>query len=792
MFNTLWKKSWRDVLQNKGRSFGVILSIAISTFLIGIILVSYSILSREMNVSFLKAKPHALSFRIDSFNENLLTKIKGHPAVKEADARRVITGRIQRKNGDWIPLLLFVLRDYDDVVLDVVKPEIGSWPPGKGEILLERQALSVLRGTIGDEVSLKTQNGIAGKLKLSGLVYDVVLPQAAMENVVYGYVSAETLNSIGGETFFNELNITLSENWLDMRAIRLKAGKLKTWLTENGYDVRNLTIPIPGKHPHYDLLSGNFLIQQIFAILLCFFSGILVFNLTSATLSGQLKQIGVMKTLGARGSQIVMIYLGGAIFFGLIGLLLSLPFAPIVGRLYADKMAVMMNYDIENDSAEIWVYLVTIGLGLCIPLIAASIPILRASQISIREAFVDYGLGQTNFGLSAIDRLLGRVPFLSRPMLIALRNTFRKKGRLILTLCVLSMGATLYMSALNLETTVKTFVSDVQQTKAWGLRVNFKRAYDIQKIRQRLHEISGVKKVEPFFQITSAVIDEGGEAILFLPLICIDPASEMLKFPFLEGRRLNSGKNSIVINQYLANRLPHLKIGDELKLRINDVTRTYRVSGITKTLGEQRGFINFQEAASFAGQENLANGFYINGVSRERSDLSQLRQKVYKKIKENNLELEGLVTSWEGLESLESHFIFIYALILMLTLIAISIGVNGIILSMRANIVERTREIGVLKSIGASKFLLFRIIVGEGLVIGTLSWLLAIVATFPISYLFAYGFGVVLIQYPLPLAMAPYGFVICLPLMLIVSAFSCYFPARSTAKLSVREALLYE
>ena len=83
-------------------------------------------------------------------------------------------------------------------------------------------------------------------------------------------------------------------------------------------------------------------------------------------------------------------------------------------------------------------------------------------------------------------------------------------------------------------------------------------------------------------------------------------------------------------------------------------------------------------------------------------------------------------------------------------------------------------------------------IIGEGLVIGFLSWVLAIVLTLPISYGMAYGLGVVLIQSPLPLALSPSGFIICLFATLAVSALSCLWPAYSTAKLSVRATLLYE
>jgi putative ABC transport system permease protein len=237
----------------------------------------------------------------------------------------------------------------------VVVPEIGAWPPAEGGILIERQALSVLGARIGQQATIKIPDDIGKAFRITGLVHDIVLPQAEMENVVYGYISLSSLARLGEESFFNELNITLSENNRDRGRLKKKAYELESWLGEQGYRVQSIKIPEMGKHPHYAITSGMFTIQRVFGYLCCLFSGVLVFNLFSAALMRERAQIGVMKALGASTSQIRLIYYGTVVCLGLMGLALGMPLAIFSGRMYAACCGVRHSYagcDLPNLAGE--------------------------------------------------------------------------------------------------------------------------------------------------------------------------------------------------------------------------------------------------------------------------------------------------------------------------------------------------------------------------------------------------------------------------------------------------------
>jgi len=111
---------------------------------------------------------------------------------------------------------------------------------------------------------------------------------------------------------------------------------------------------------------------------------------------------------------------------------------------------------------------------------------------------------------------------------------------------------------------------------------------------------------------------------------------------------------------------------------------------------------------------------------------------------------------------------------------------------MGMNVMERTRETGVMRAIGATDWQVMRLVIVEGLIIGVLSWLFGSLLAFPISYLMSYIVNSSIFGVAGEFIFDASGFLIWLGVVLLLSLLASIIPAKNAAKLTIREVLAYE
>jgi putative ABC transport system permease protein len=129
------------------------------------------------------------------------------PQVRDADARRSFQAQIETSPGVWDTITIFAISDYNDIRVNRVLPERGSWPPAKREILIERSALPLIDAQIGDSVRIKLANDNVREVSIIGTAHDPVQLPARFDGSPYGYVSFHDLEWRGESYGFNELHI---------------------------------------------------------------------------------------------------------------------------------------------------------------------------------------------------------------------------------------------------------------------------------------------------------------------------------------------------------------------------------------------------------------------------------------------------------------------------------------------------------------------------------------------------------------------------------------------------------
>jgi putative ABC transport system permease protein len=140
----------------------------------------------------------------------------------------------------------------------------------------------------------------------------------------------------------------------------------------------------------------------------------------------------------------------------------------------------------------------------------------------------------------------------------------------------------------------------------------------------------------------------------------------------------------------------------------------------------------------------------------------------------------------------EAFFAGIIALLLIMALLLALVGGLGLMGTMSINVLERTREIGVLRAIGAPNKGVSQVFIREGIAIGVLSWAIGSLLAFPLGKALSDGVGIPVLGVPLNYSYSMTGVLMWLVLVIILSALASLLPARNASRLTIREVLAYE
>ncbi|MCP5096975.1 MAG: FtsX-like permease family protein [Chloroflexi bacterium] len=788
-----FKKIVRDLWQNKGRTLLVILAIAIGIFGVGTILTASVILTREINRNYLDTNPASVIFYGDDFDEALIAEISSWPEVDVVEPRSRVTGRYQVAPNQWMMIQLFVIDDFDNLRVNTFYPETGGWTPAANEILIERAAMDLLGGELGETAVIKTPNGTPQNLTISGVVHDPGQAPAWMEGYGYGYITSAGVAQLGELPTFNQLRIVASENVNDREAMRQLANKWQAQLNSMGVPITRSEVPAPGEHPHNGQMKTLLFLLQAFGILALVLSGILVATLISALIGQQIRQIGVMKAYGARRRQIISIYLGMVVVLGVVALFIGLPLGNWGGTGYATFAATMLNFEIASYDVGLWVYLVQIGAALLIPALAAALPVYQGSRITVREAISDYGIDDKAFGTRAIDTLLGRVQGRSRALVMALRNPFRRQGRLLMTVLALAAGGAVFMMALSVGASWKNTTDLEFSSRDYGAMVQLKRPFPTADITSIVETVPDVTGVEGWLQVQTAVNypdNTQGQAFQLLG----QPAdSQMVNFPLLEGRWLRPDEtNAVVVTHLLAAEEPSIAVGEPLSFHLNGEEVSWEVVGIVRVIGAGTVFANANDVAAHIGVQEQTNYLLVGTNTTDVAGETAVLQQVEAAMAEAGIPIVTAAATTSMRQSLDDHLVIIVALLVIMSVLVAAVGGLGLMSTMSLNVLERRREIGVMRAVGATMARVLFIILGEGLVIGLLSWGLAVLLSFPMTNLVATISGQIFIETPLAVVYSWQGMGIWLGVVVVLTAVASSLPALQATDLPVNQVLAYE
>lgn len=601
--------------------------------------------------------------------------------------------------------------------------------------------------------------------------------------------------------FYTELNITVSGDRFDKQHIESVAALVRSKIESSGRTIYFIYLPEPGRHPAHQVLQPLFLLLGFLGALSLLASGFLVVNTISALLTQQVRQIGVMKAIGARSVDIVVMYLAGVLLLGGMALAIATPLAYLVAAGLTILIAGMMNTDVTSLAMPPEVWGMMIAVGLIVPLLAALLPVFGGARVTVHEAISGYGLGKGRFGRGRLDHLLQRIHGLSRPLMLSLRNTFRRKGRLTLTMITLTLSGVIFMSVFSIRNSMLLTLDDALKYFNFDVMGVFSRFYRVEQIEREALAVPGVTVAESWGGTTVRRARANGTESADLFMYSVPANTRMIIPTVLEGRwLLPEDENALVINSSVLSLEPDINVGDTVTLKIDRREMEWKVVGIVRGVGGQAMvYTNYPYFARINPYFARINGFVgraaILVVQIEPADAAG-QERVAKALDEHYKSVGMRLALTQTVASIrqqnELFFNILVAFLLVMVLLLASVGGLGLMGTMSINVLERTREIGVLRAIGASNGAVQRIVVTEGVIIGALSWVLAMIVAVPLAKLISNAVGMAFFQTPLTFSFSVGGAIIWLVLVTIVAAVASLLPAYQATRLTVREVLAYE
>ena len=794
-------KVLRDLTSDYSKNTMLVLAIAIGVFGIGCILGGYAVVKREMTANYLGTLPASATIELEnSISRGLVDSVKALPGIKEADRRATLLTRMQI-NGKWYPLLLFVMDDFKNLRLSKFNRVSGASVPGIGTMLVEQTALGVMNAQEGTEITVKTQHGSSKPIQITGTVHDPALAPARQEQAGYGYITLETLHWLGEAPYFDQLKIRVETNENSAPHITQQARMVSAWLEKKGYTVHEIQVPPPNKHPHQGQMNAVMSIFIVFGFLLLILASILVATSMATLMVKQVRQIGVMKTIGANSGQIAGLYLFMLVLLCVAALSIGIPLSRLAAAALYTKIAVLLNITLTDSSIPNWVLLVQVSTGILIPLLAVAFPVIRASRLSVRTAMDNYGVSSANSFRSTWVTRLTQIRFFGDIGKLSLRNVFRQRSRLIMTLGLLAAGGAMFMTALNVSEAWNKNLRRIYTQRLYDLEIRLDQPIRAGALVAIVKNIAGVKTVETGSSASASFLKDGPYDITHtypdkghgsFTIQAIPLPTNVLAPTLTEGRWLSKpGATEVVLNQLA--RGAGMKPGDKINLSIDGQPTSWTVIGFTEDVGSSAtAYVSSMAFANYMATDGRSTLLRIAFSDRSKAYASAKTREIEKVLERAKIAVKSSVPVWLLHNAVAAHMRILINSLLAMALLMALVGTLGLLSTMSMSVMERTREIGVMRAIGATPSIVRNLIVWEGLAIGALSAILAVIFSLLLSFYLGRFIGHMAFRTSLELTISPLAMGIWLGILVVGSYLATVFPARRANKLTTREALAYE
>ncbi|QBD75268.1 FtsX-like permease family protein [Ktedonosporobacter rubrisoli] len=773
------RKALTDVTRRPGRTLLAVLGIMIGVLGLTAINVAGEITNNLFASGNDLSRAANLSFSVQSIQPSRASSLATVPNVQivQIGTRYQTRWHVATKSGH-IGLTILGYQDLQHIQLSPFQL-INGRLPGPGEIIMEESNSQIQAVAVGDQVTIDTAQG-PQKLRVAGISRTPGLAIPIQSNVTQAYMTSAALSRLTASSGANDIEIKL----YDKQKVNETAHAIATILQKQGVTIFDVALvqAIPAQSVSNTILS----VMRLIALVALILSGFLIIITVTTMLAEQTRIIGIMKAMGGTRLAIMGSYLLTIAIYGALGTLLGTGLGIAGGYGLASFMLSLFTKNAGALHFSPGILLPSIAAGLGVPLLAALFPLWHGTRITVREAIGAYGVTSQN--ASTRKQPGNHLTWVPQTVWLGVRGIFRKRGRAILTLLALTLAGTVFLSVQTAIDSFNRYSSEFFGIYKDDVRVTLATPQPYDQVYRTARAIPNVAHIERME--SSLTNTKWGR----LELFGVDADTKVYSKHLIAGRWFATNETQvIVISQVMANK-SGLKVGDMLSFSNALKTVRWRIIGEVydpnNPTDAGMGLTPLANYASFAGlSNNLVKGIAIQGTNRSPQAVAQMAERFDTALSRMGM-IPNTETEQERDEVRRNTFTIVFALFYTAEAIVALVGILGIFNTLTTSVLERRREIGVLRSLGATNWRVATVFWLEGIALALIAWLVGSILGVPGAYGFVSLLGAVFIK--IPFSFQPLMLLNMFAFTIAMVMLASSLPVLGAVRIRIADALRYE
>ncbi|BCL78972.1 hypothetical protein ccbrp13_14370 [Ktedonobacteria bacterium brp13] len=802
------KKSFADVTRRKGRTLMVVLGIFIGVLgLVSVTFIQQTLLSAFTYSTGTAANSPDLTLQVNRLDSALVPQLSAVANVQAVQMQSVFATQwhVSAAPGH-VPITLVGYPDLQRAPITPFQLTSGR-DPGVGEVVLEYGDQELQGVSLGNMVTVDTGTTTIS-LRVVGFAHTQGLANPADSGTARGYMSEAAITQAFGSVVpapgnqGPQVRQEVAVKVQNISQVITTEDALARVLRAKGVAVLSETINQPFNQANIRTANGVFTLLLMLSILAVMLSALLILNTIITLITEQTPIIGTLKAVGGTRGTILRGYLLSVVIYSAAATLPAIALGLLLGYPLASSLASASSLAVGPFTVFPWIIILGLAVGFGVPLLSALVPLWIGTRITVREALSAYGISAGRAG-NRRARLAQQMPWVSQTTWLGLRGVFRKRWRAALTLLTLTLAGTTFL-------VVQTATAATNQTTANAFTPYH---YDVSAqiyaqnapLVSQISALPNVGLVERYREAEGAE-SQWGQMLL----LGFQPDTKLYSPQLISGRWLSPGDtNAALINEEAAT-ATGLHVGDTLTLSSVQYFNgqptpgnqaTWTIIGIIHQpmdgLGQIGTVITSVENANhlFGDPADLTPELLIQARDHSQGAVDALTRQVDQLVNAGNANgghvNGGLVqTRQQEVQRRQRSWLIFYVLLYSVALIVGAVGILGLANALAASVLERRREIGLLRAMGASDWRVARVFWVEGLALGGIAWLLGALLGLPL----AYGFIQVMskLVFRVDFLIAPSALVVMLAAVLIISTLASIIPALRASRVRIADMLRYE